>query len=316
MRRHLSIAAQVTFLVGLLIAACTVPERTIQIDQEPGVGSMLTMCSGGTDPCSACVVKNCGTTCSACTADSACVGFADCVQKCKTVNTACLDNCGSNFPAGDKWNALIGCSVQSCSADCSSGGTTGSAGGTGMGGSAEGSGAGGSAAPACTANGQTCAKNGDCCSFTKGGLCVDFGSGHVCADGCTANSGCQSGCCAALASGASACGPASACSTSGQGIGDGCTSNSQCKSGNCSSTTAGWCTKSCAYSIPDCNGDYPQSTFMWNKYGHPNWCLTNAAGMNSCFPGCTSSTNCTPYPGTTCKPATTTAGTDVSACAR
>jgi len=253
-----------------------------------------------------------GSTDTGCKTDAECKGTRVCLKG------ACVE------PNAGGGGATAGASGAGGTTGTGGSGNAGSgvvlAGSGGMGGMVEGSagstGAGGSVAPACTANGQTCAKNGDCCSFSKGGLCVDFGSGHVCADGCTASSGCQSGCCAALASGGGACGPVSACSTTGQGIGDGCTSNTQCKRGNCSSTTAGWCTKSCAYSIPDCNGDYAMSTFMWNKYGNPNWCLTNAAGTNSCFPGCITSTQCTPYPGTTCKAATTTAGTAVSACAR
>ena len=124
MRRYLSRATQVAFLVGVLIAACTVPERTIQIDQEPGVGSMLRCAAAALIRAHPVSSRIAGQLARRAPGTRRASALPTACQKCKTVNTACLDNCGINFPGGDKWNALIGCSVQACSADCSSSGGT------------------------------------------------------------------------------------------------------------------------------------------------------------------------------------------------
>jgi hypothetical protein len=91
-------------------------------------------------------------------------------------------------------------------------GTAGTGGaGSGTGGSAGGSvgtGGGGSGGGAlCSNPGNSCGSL-PCCS---GATCVDNGTALICAANCQQGADCASGCCAALQSGGSACGPASLC---------------------------------------------------------------------------------------------------------
>jgi len=118
-----------------------------------------------------------------------------------------------------------------------------------------------------------CARPGDDCS-TKGccagALCVGDGTNFRCASACTDSSQCVGGCCATLASGKKACGPAancaptsacakpnescaaSACCSGSVCVNDGtparcaatCTSSSECVSGCCASLVSGQ--KACA----------------------------------------------------------------------
>jgi hypothetical protein len=203
-------------------------------------------------------------------------------------------------------------------------GSGGSAGGAAAGGAGGGAGSGGSSgtggSATCTATGSTCLKNGECCGFATGGSCVDWGTGYKCSDGCTDSSECVSACCAPLDSSKVACGPAAACYLPSPGVGDPCNSANPCANGGrCSSPTGGYCTTGCLYSIPDCNGTHPivlsGTTYMGNRYGMLNWCVS-MGGQNICAVDCYTNTDCAEYPGTTCKPITTTDPISASVCAK
>jgi hypothetical protein len=90
------------------------------------------------------------------------------------------------------------------------------------------------------------------------------------------------------------CAPTDYCAPA-KGIGEACASDAECGSGNC----IGWCTQFCS-SSSDCPG--------------LNWCVTNGANQNICFPYCSSSSDCYAFPGTTCQTAATTDGFDMSVC--
>lgn len=83
-----------------------------------------------------------------------------------------------------------------------------------------------------------------------------------------------------------------------------CSSDSECKSGSCGT----WCIKGCSDSM-DCGT---------NSYGsgYPNFCLTNAGDSKTCFPGCTSDSDCSAYAGTTCQSAQSVDGIDTSVCSK
>jgi hypothetical protein len=102
-------------------------------------------------------------------------------------------------------------------------GTGGSSGGTGTGGA--GAAGSGDASTGCVANNGTCNANGDCCGYPDTAHCVDYGNGGTCAPLCAANADCTTGCCVALMSGAMACAPSNACSTTGTCVGDNQTCN-------------------------------------------------------------------------------------------
>jgi hypothetical protein len=87
-----------------------------------------------------------------------------------------------------------------------------------------------------------------------------------------------------------------------KGTGTACASNSECASGACAS----WCTSVCA-SNTDCG---------INSYGGLTWCVEDNAGIDSCFPGCSTNADCAVYgSGISCKPATVTNGSSTTVCA-
>jgi hypothetical protein len=213
----------------------------------------------------------------------------------------------------------------STSAGTGGGGTGGTAGsGTGGGGTG-GGGTGGTAAGSAgsggcipTADPRQCASNGQCCDFASDqARCVNFPDrGAFCSSRCTMNSECQSNCCVELDSGNSACAFPEFCGTGGSsgtggtggsggagatgGIGSPCTGSGTCGSGTNAGTCNGrWCTKACTRST-DCPGN--------------TWCIRNNAGTNTCFLGCTTSTNCAALSGTTCQSATTIDSLPMNVC--
>jgi hypothetical protein len=86
------------------------------------------------------------------------------------------------------------------------------------------------------------------------------------------------------------------------GVGSACTSNAQCASGVCS----GWCTAGCSQNT-DCG---------INSYGQLDWCIEDAASIDSCFPGCETNADCAVYGSNViCQPATATNGSSTLVCA-
>jgi hypothetical protein len=130
-------------------------------------------------------------------------------------------------------------------------------------------------------------------------------SGGALGGTCTRNEDCTSGCCA-FENDANldlVCTAARQCNG---GIGDECTSNAQCQSGFCANggSGTGWCTEACSTSNGTCYGSHVASagtsTVTLNQFGELNWCVTNTAGVDSCFPGCNNDGECVAFPGTTC----------------
>jgi hypothetical protein len=120
------------------------------------------------------------------------------------------------------------------------GGATGgsSAGSTGTGGSVGGSGGG----VRCSNPGDSCGSL-PCCS---GATCVNNGTALICAANCQQGADCTSGCCAALQSGGSACGPASLCTPP-----DPCATFINCLTNNVLSSTGA----SAACALPESDAD-------------------------------------------------------------
>jgi hypothetical protein len=199
---------------------------------------------------------------------------------------------------------LIGLSDYEVDESSTSAGT----GGGGAGGTAAGSSGSGGCIP--TGDPRQCANNGQCCDFAGDqARCVNFPErGAFCSSRCTMNSECQSTCCVELDSGNSACAFPEFCGTGGSGgtggtgggIGSPCTGSATCGSGTNAGTCNGrWCTKPCTRST-DCPGN--------------TWCIRNNAGTNTCFVGCTTTTNCAAISGTTCQSATTIDSLPMSVC--
>jgi hypothetical protein len=188
-------------------------------------------------------------------------------------------------------------------------GGVGGAGRGGTGGSSAGTGGTGGCIP--TASTRQCANNGECCDFTANqASCVNFPDrGAFCTARCTTNANCSSNCCVTLDSGNRACAFPEFCSgtggTSGAGgsggIGSPCTgSMTPCGSGPSAGTCNGrWCTKQCTTSA-DCFGN--------------TYCIRNNAGTNTCFVGCTTTTQCAAFTGTTCQSTTDVSGNAISIC--
>jgi hypothetical protein len=101
------------------------------------------------------------------------------------------------------------------------GGASGRGGASGASGASGAAGTGGSSGD-CAMDVEPCEVNGDCCGFSAGeNVCVDTGDatlGSACLVVCTANSQCQSNCCATLQNSTTrVCGPAALCGGSNDG---------------------------------------------------------------------------------------------------
>ena len=119
---------------------------------------------------------------------------------CTTGNEGC--DCYGNGTC----NGSLACRSQLCVSLTGSAGATGSAG--------TGGGTAGNAGTAGTGGGVACANPGDLCASIPccvGAVCVNDGTRAICAANCQRGTDCASGCCAALQSGGSACGPPSLC---------------------------------------------------------------------------------------------------------
>jgi hypothetical protein len=94
-------------------------------------------------------------------------------------------------------------------------------------------------------------------------------------------------------------------------VGSSCSTNATCASGDC---TGLWCTSSCSSTNAVCAGGYGTGGLA-NEYGQYNWCLLNNGGSDTCFPGCSSNTDCAPFSGTTCQAVTDVTGYSTHVCA-
>jgi len=162
--------------------------------------------------------------------------------------------------------------------------------------------------------GVACSQASDCCTDPNkaplGALCIQESSGGAtCHAKCTTNSQCASGCCAGVQGGGNVCAAASNCQAL-KGIGDACSSSSECASNSCN----GWCTEYCSATNKLCLGSASDNVSN-NSNGHVNWCVQNNSGSDICFPGCSTTADCAPYPGTTCKYVTTVADGSDYVCA-
>lgn len=82
--------------------------------------------------------------------------------------------------------------------------------------------------------------------------------------------------------------------------GDACSADAECISGSCNT----WCADSCTHNT-DCGV---------NTSGKLVWCVATQASTDSCFPGCKSNSDCSIYPGSTCKAVTATNGSTTTVC--
>jgi hypothetical protein len=134
-----------------------------------------------------------------------------------------------------------------------------------------------------------------------------------CHDSCTTGADCNSGCCVSVTNGGAVCAAATYCAQPQKGIGDACAVNSECISGMCTggNGSTGWCTEACSAANNVCAG----KNGVDNQYGGLNWCVTSNGAGDLCFPGCYSTSDCSPYPGSTCQSATSVADGTVGVCA-
>jgi hypothetical protein len=179
------------------------------------------------------------------------------------------------------------------------------------------------------ANGNTpgaCGTGGVAClSCPAGQVCESAAcapcDGTTCA-GCCDGSGCRSGdqdracgrggeACRTCADGTYCSSPTTECLTS-LGIGDICESDEQCESEYCS--PVGWCNHySGCESNAGCAGSGPEGRNTTN--GFANYCIRTTDGYE-CFPGCSSSADCSSYERRTCSETTSIGLSSVHTCSR
>lgn len=162
----------------------------------------------------------------------------------------------------------------------------------------------------CSAPGTTCCPTGPTVG-PYGSTCIS--NDEECHSICHTGTDCSSGCCAQVTG--KTYGVCAAVSYCQAGIGDACTSAEGCQSGLCDqgSNAVGWCTAACSATNTLCAGS--GSNGLSNSSGNLNWCVTTAANTDYCFPGCFSSADCSPYPGTTCQQVVSVADGTVGVCA-
>ncbi len=259
--------------------------------------------------------------------------FVGLLVGCSFAATACelIVGNGGYTTAGDGG----GSSGSSGTMDDDSGGGSGSSSGNGLAGSGSGSGSGTSgtgdggsssgSAGATAALGDPCTLSAQC----KAGTC----NGEWCTAACTSDTSCgvnstgQPGRCVENADMQDKCFPGcssttdcaayagTTCQTGVDVAGgtvsdcaglipllDPCTNDSDCVSGSC---TGAWCTMTCT----------SDATCGTSASGMPGRCLTNGAGQDVCFPGCTTSGDCGSYRAATCQTGPDVAGASTSVCA-
>jgi len=150
----------------------------------------------------------------------------------------------------------------------------------------------------CTATGSTCGSN----SSGEPNYCIENASNeYICFPGCTTSADCDaySGTtCQQIVGGTqNIC---SAPSTNNGYIGDPCTTDTDCTEGTCM-TGILWCTQTCTVDS-DCEGT--------DSAGNPTYCVENGNNKYICFPGCTTTADCSAYNDSalTCQPIGTESG--------
>lgn len=160
-----------------------------------------------------------------------------------------------------------------------------------------------------------CAKASCCGEFTICAASTDCTSLSACEANCN-DSACVSGCEQDFPSGVAPLQQLDSClgtecrSCTELGVGDSCAaSRGTCETGlTCNGL---WCSKSCTTST-NCAGLGPSGG---NSLGEQSACVGTATNGNVCFPGCALSTSdCTPFPGTSCFSTMSVDGVTVAVC--
>jgi hypothetical protein len=115
-KRNIALSLVGACAFAVLWVACTVPDRTVQIDMP----AMDPFCGGLGDACDACVQAQCSTACSQCSSVSECIGLYNCIQGCASGDSNCFTSCTTQYPALDTLNNALMCVTQTCAAACSS----------------------------------------------------------------------------------------------------------------------------------------------------------------------------------------------------
>ena len=145
---------------------------------------------------------------------------------------------------------------------------------------------------------------------------------------CNGDSACESACTTNLSSAsngrlmallgnegciAKSCNVACGVGSSAAGIGDPCSSDSECASGLCANggSGPGWCSRTCSKNT-DCASS---SSSITDSHGELVWCLETTGGQYACFPGCSSSSQCSSWYGAgSCVTGTAVNGATASVC--
>ena len=161
-------------------------------------------------------------------------------------------------------------------------------------------------AKSCKTECGTCGQDADCQAALECiGPCTTNSCISACVSGLSTSSrslltevrgetGCVANECAAE------CGSGDPPPASNKKTGDACSSDAECTSGSCST----WCQDTCSVNT-DCG---------INSSGNLVWCVKTQAATNRCFPGCKSNSDCSIYPGSSCRAITATNGASTSVC--
>lgn len=109
----------------------------VQGPLDPALETCLTGCF---PPCTGCVITSCPADLQACTNDSVCPDYLECINGCGDTDTACIQNCATLHPSAAT-DGVAACAANNCPAECGDG--AGGAGGGGTGGAGGAGGAGG-----------------------------------------------------------------------------------------------------------------------------------------------------------------------------
>lgn len=76
-------------------------------------------CGGGSTPCAACVIGNCGESYVACQLEESCARLELCTSECAVSDQACRDACRQRFPRGTATLDTVQlCEFQNCASSC------------------------------------------------------------------------------------------------------------------------------------------------------------------------------------------------------
>jgi hypothetical protein len=139
----------------------------------------------------------------------------------------------------------------------------------------------------------SCSDDASCGATSVGNMnrCIENANNNkICFPGCKTNSDCaafEESSCQPVSTGK----PEMVCSR--LEVGTPCDENVHCgNAGWICAGLPGWCTPPSCNTDTDCNGTNPPTP--------TNRCIENVNNKKTCFPGCTSASDCTNYPNTTC----------------